>query len=277
MAFEELGPTFVKFGQLLSLRIDLFPDDITSELKKLQDTVPPFSVKDVKTVILGELGAPVDELYATFDEEPLAAASVGQVHRATLKDGTQVIVKVQRPGIEETVREDLSIMTGLARLLEKYVHESRRFDPVGLVEEFERVITRELDFTLEGRNGERFKRNFEGDKRVHVPEVYMEFTQKRVLTTAFSRGRKISEFTTAQAAYRHELATRVNEVFLKQIYEDGFFHADPHPGNILVMHDNSIAFVDFGIVGFFDESLKKKCIDLLYGIIEQDESAIMEP
>ncbi len=275
-AFEELGPTFVKFGQLLSLRIDLLPDDVTTELKKLQDAVPPFPVKDVKAVITEELGSPVEELYGTFIEGPLAAASIGQVHRATLKDGSEVIVKVQRPGIEETIREDLSIMAGLARLLERYVHESRRFDPVGLVEEFERVITRELDFTLEGRSGERFKRNFEGDERVHVPEVYMELTGKKVLTTAFSSGRKISEFTAAETAYRQELARRVNAIFLKQIHEDGFFHADPHPGNIFVMEDGSICFHDFGIVGELDGKTMEDLADLFFAFIERDMDGIAD-
>lgn len=276
MAFEELGPTFVKFGQLLSLRIDLLPDDVTTELKRLQDTVPPFPVKDVKAAITEELGSPVEVLYGTFSEGPLAAASIGQVHHATLKDGSEVIVKVQRPGIEETIREDLSIMAGLARLLERYVHESRRFDPVGLVEEFERVITRELDFTLEGRNGERFKRNFEGDERVHVPEVYMELTGKKVLTTAFSSGRKISEFTAAETAYRQELARRVNAIFLKQIHEDGFFHADPHPGNIFVMEDGSICFHDFGIVGELDGKTMEDLADLFFAFIERDMDGIAD-
>lgn len=275
-SFEELGPTFVKFGQALSLRSDLLSDDLIVELKKLQDAVPPFPIGEVKAVVSEEFGKPIDELYGNFNEEPLAAASIGQVHRATLKDGREVIVKVQRPGIEKTIKTDLNIMRWLARLCEKYIPESRHYDPVGLVDEFERTITRELDFVIEGRNGERFKENFAGDERVHVPMIIGDLTKRRVLTAEFSTGKKIAELTSGKEKYRYEIARRINDLYLTQILEQGFFHADPHPGNIFIMDDGSICFHDFGIVGEIDEEMKENLSDLFLAFVEKDMDGIVD-
>jgi len=273
---EELGPTFVKFGQVMSLRSDLLPDDVIVELRKLQDTVPPFPVKEVRSVILEEFGKSVEELFGSFNEEPLAAASIGQVHRATLKDGTDVAVKVERSGIETVIKRDVEIMHTLARLFEKYIPESRYYDPVGLVDEFEKTITRELDFVIEGRNGERFSEDFSGDERVHVPAVIRDLTKRRVLTAEFSSGKKVSDFTGENAAYRHELARRINDLYLTQIFEHGFFHADPHPGNIFVMDDGSICFHDFGIVGELDERMKENLADLFLAFVDKDMDGIVD-
>ncbi len=273
---EELGPTFVKFGQVLSLRSDLLPDDVIIELRKLQDTVPPFPVKEVKSVIMEEFGRPAEELYGSFNEEPLAAASIGQVHRAALKDGTQVAVKVRRPGIEAVIKRDLDIMRTLARLFEKYIPESRYYDPAGLVDEFEKTITRELDFVIEGRNGERFQEDFRGDERVHVPAVIGDLTKRRVLTAEFSSGKKVSDFFGEGGTRRHDLARRINDLYLAQIFEHGFFHADPHPGNIFVMEDGSICFHDFGIVGEIDERMKENLADLFLAFVDKDMDGIVD-
>lgn len=275
-ALEELGPTFVKFGQVMSLRSDLLPDDLIAELRKLQDTVPPFPFEEVRAVVMEELGAPVKELFGTFNEEPLAAASIAQVHRATLKDGTEVVVKVERPGIEEVIRKDLDIMRGLARLCERYIPESARYDPAGLVDEFEKAITRELDFVLEGRSWERFRENFEGDLRVHVPRVIEDLTQRRVLTAEFSPGKKVSELPEEKGKKRHEIARRINDLYLTQILDHGFFHADPHPGNIFVMDDGSICFHDFGIVGELDGRMKEDLTDLFISFVERDMDGIVD-
>lgn len=275
-SFEELGPTFVKFGQALSLRSDLLSDDLIVELKKLQDAVPPFSIYEVKAVANEEFGKPIDGLYGNFDEEPLAAASIGQVHRATLKDGREVIVKVQRPGIEKTIKTDLNIMHWLAHLCEKYIAESRHYDPAGLIDEFERTITRELDFVIEGRNGERFKENFAGDERVHVPMIIGDLTKRRVLTAEFSSGKKIAELDSGKEKYRYETARRINDLYLTQILEHGFFHADPHPGNIFIMDDGSICFHDFGIVGEIDEEMKGSLSDLFLAFVEKDMDGIVD-
>ncbi len=273
---EELGPTFVKFGQVMSLRSDLLPDDVIVELRKLQDTVPPFSVKEVKSVIVEELGKSVEELYGSFDEEPLAAASIGQVHRATLKDGTDVAVKVERPGIEAVIKRDVEIMHTLSRLFEKYIPESRYYDPVGLVDEFEKTITRELDFVIEGRSGQRFSEDFSGDERVHVPAVIGDLTKRRVLTAEFSAGKKVSDFFGEGGTKRHNLARRINDLYLTQIFEHGFFHADPHPGNIFVMDDGSICFHDFGIVGELDERMKENLADLFFAFVDKDIDGIVD-
>jgi ubiquinone biosynthesis protein len=248
-ALEELGPTFVKFGQMLSMRQDLFPQDIISELQKLQDAVPPFPGEEARRIIEAQLGQPVAELFATFDELPLAAASIAQVHTATLRDGTSVIVKVQRPGIEEVIQADLEILFCIARLLESHVTESRRYDPLGLVKEFAETITRELDFHREGRSMDCFRDNFKDNPSVYVPQIFWNLSGKRVLTMKHSHGHKISGNYPADPAERRRLAEVFVRLYLTQIFEHGFFHGDPHPGNVFIMDDGRLCFLDFGIVG----------------------------
>lgn len=276
MALEELGPTFVKFGQVMSLRSDVLPDSLIVELKKLQDAVPPFPVDKAKDAIRAELGTPVEELYGSFNDVPLAAASIAQVHRATLKDGTAVIVKVQRPGIEEIIKTDLGIMRTLAHLVERRIPDARQFDPVGLVDEFEKSITKELDFITEARSAERFRSNFKDDPRVCVPAVIEPLTKRRVLTATFSTGRKVTDLRDDPAPYRRETARRINDLYLIQILEHGFFHADPHPGNIFVMADGSICFHDFGIVGELDERTREEMADLFIAFVEMDLDGIAD-
>jgi len=248
-ALEELGPTFVKFGQMLSVRQDLFPEGVIRELQKLQDAVPPFPGGQARRIVEEELGQPVSQLFATFDETPLAAASVAQVHTAALPDGTAVVVKVQRPGIGQVIETDLEILFHVARLLHALVPESRRYDPLGLVEEFSATILRELDFRLEGHNADRFRENFGDDPSVYVPQVFWELSTRRVLTMERSLGHKIVTEFPADAEQRRRLAETQARLFLTQIFEHGFFHGDPHPGNVFVMDDGRLCFHDFGIVG----------------------------
>ena len=249
IVLEELGPTFVKFGQMLSVRQDLFPLDVIAELQKLQDGVPPFPIEQARKIIETEIGQPIIETFSQFKDAPLAAASIAQVHAATLPDGTAVVVKVQRPGIDQVIEADLEMLFSLARLLEEHVSESRRYGPVSLVEEFASTIRAELDFTLEGHNAMRFRYNFREDAAVSVPNIFWALSTKRVLTQEFSRGHKASADFPKDSDERKHLAGLLARVFFTQIFEHAFFHGDPHPGNVFIMHDGQICFHDFGIVG----------------------------
>lgn len=269
-AFEELGPTFVKFGQMLSVRQDLFPPDIIQELQKLQDAVPPFQGEQARRIVEEELGQPISGFFATFEETPLAAASVAQVHRAVLPDGTPVIAKVQRPGIEQVIQADLEILFCLARLLHDHVPESRRYDPLGLVEEFAETITRELDFRLEGRSADRFRENFRDEAAVYVPLIFWEFSSKRVLTMEHSHGHRVDTEHPADPAERRRLAQTLLRLFFIQVFEHGFFHGDPHPGNVFVTDDGRLCFHDFGIVGRLHPRDRENLKQLFLALIVRD-------
>jgi len=275
---EELGPTFIKMGQVLSTRPDLIPLDFIEEFQKLQDRVPSFAYERVKEEIQGEIGAPVEKLFATFQKRPLAAASIGQVHSAQIESGQKVIVKVQRPGIEEVIETDLNILFNLAQLLERYVKESRLYRPVGIVEEFKRTIEKEMDYTIEGRNVERFSRNFAQDETVYIPKVYWELTSKRILTLELIEGIKISEIKKIEKAGldKKRIARNGANAVLKQIFIDGFFHADPHPGNIFVLKNEVIAFMDFGMVGYIDQESREKIGNLFLASIEKDVDKVID-
>jgi len=276
LALEELGPTFVKLGQILSTRHDLIPSEYIKELQKLQDKVPPFPFKQVEQILKVELGDDISSLYNYFATEPYAAASLGQTHLAELKDGKKVIIKVQRPNIEKIIETDLDILFDLARLTEKHIPASRLYDPVGIVEEFSKIIRLEIDYKNEGRNAERFKKNFKDDKNVYAPKIYWDFCSKRILTMEFLEGIKINELNEIdKMGYdRKEIAKNGVNAFMKQILSDGFFHADPHPGNMLVMKDAIIGFVDFGMMGRLNEETKKKCVALLIAILERNSGKI---
>ncbi|MBI4715376.1 MAG: hypothetical protein HY760_05510, partial [Nitrospirae bacterium] len=274
-ALEELGPTFVKFGQILSLRRDILPEDFIQELQKLQDDVPPFPVSEVKEQIQDALKRPAEELYAFFDEKPLAAASIGQVHRARLHDGREVVVKVQRPNISRTIETDLSILLNLAKLLVRYLPESRLYEPVGLVEEFRKVIHRELDYRVEGRNAEKFRNNFAASETLCVPEVIWPLSSQRVLTLEYQMGRKVTDLA-GDPAWRRRLARAFNDSYLKQIFEHGFFHADPHPGNIFILENGRICFHDFGIMGHLDEEMMENLANLFLAFLEKDVGTLVD-
>jgi ubiquinone biosynthesis protein len=257
---DELGPTFVKFGQLLSTRPDVLPPDIIAELRGLQDDVRPFSFPEVEEAIGAELGLSVEQLFLEFDEAPLAAASIGQVHRAVLPNGHAVAVKVQRPGAPRQIEADLALMYQAARLVKERVRALDFIDARELVDEFGRSIRRELDYRLEGRNAERIRRNFAGHPHIRIPRVYWTYTGARVLTLEFLDGVKLTDPVPSAygLAERRRLAYLLAEAWMTMIFRHGFFHGDPHPANILVLSPEQIGLVDFGQVGkLTDEDMSR--------------------
>jgi len=270
-ALVELGPTFVKFGQVLSTRPDLMPPIFIEELEKLQDKVTPVPWAEINQVLIKELGNP-DDIFDSFTIEPLAAASIGQVHRARLKTGEEVIVKIQRPDIESKVRNDLEIIKGLARISENRSDEAHRLGLVAIVEDYAKTMLRELDYEREARNTERVFKNFEKDTRVVIPKVYRRHSTPRVLIEEYIAGVKLSnlEVIKANGWDRGNLSKLGTEAFLSQIMLHGFFQADPHPGNILAVDGNTIAFIDFGEIGYLTEHRLVYLGELLVSISKRD-------
>jgi len=277
LALEELGPTFVKLGQILSLRPDLVPPDIAGELRKLQDEAPPFPFSEVRAQIETEFGRPLTAVFQEFEEKPLAAASLAQVHRARTREGESVAVKIQRPGIREVIEADLDILFELAILAERHLPDGELYDPVGAVEEFARTIREELDFTREGRHMEIFKHNFAGDETIYVPKVHWEYTTPHVLVMEYIEGIKISDLARLEGAGldRKVIARNGARAILKQVFEHGFFHADPHPGNLLVLPGNVIVPLDFGMMGRLGEELRGQVAELLAGFVKKDVDRII--
>jgi len=278
LALEELGPTFIKLGQILSTRADLLPADYIAELVKLQDQVPPAPFPEIAAVIEEELGKPVDAIFAEIEPHPLAAASIGQVHAARLRDGTEVVVKVQRPGVDRVIAQDLVILADLAGLAARRVKIARQHDFPGLVAEFSWTLRTELDFVREGHNADRFAQIFAEDDRVRIPRVYWMQTTGRVLTLERLRGVRIDDLTGLAAVghERRELAQRAAQIFLREVFEVGFFHADPHPGNFLVLADGTIGALDFGMVGTIDERLRERLLMTLIAVVERDAARIAD-
>jgi len=278
MAFSELGPTFIKLGQLLSSRPDLITKPFADEFKKLQDEVPPFPTRKAKEIIEEETKRPIDKIFLAFDDVPLAAASVAQVHHATLLDGSEVIIKVQRPDVHEQIDSDIAILSTLANLLDRYVAESRFFNPRGIVEEFSRTIRKELNFTEEARNCERFRKNFQDSSDIYIPRVYSEFVSEKILVMEKIRGVRIDDTAGIESMGldRSQLAEKGVNAYFKQILEDGFFHADPHPGNIFVMSDGEIGLMDFGIVGRVSPELREIIANTLLALINKDFDKLVD-
>ena len=248
---DELGPTFVKFGQLLSTRPDLVPPDMIAELRKLQDDVSPFPIEDVERVVHAELGLSIERSFVEFEEQPIAAASIGQVHRATLPNDEQVIVKVQRPSAPRQIESDLKLMASTARVVRERVRQLDFIDANELVDEFGRSIRLELDYQQEARNAETFRRNFAGDDRIAVPRVWWRYTTSRLLTLDRLEGTHVRDLDLASWApeERRQLAYTMTDAWMTMIFRHAFFHGDPHPSNILHLDDGRLGLVDFGLAG----------------------------
>lgn len=277
-ALEELGPTFIKFGQILSVRPDLIPQDLCTELSKLQDRIPAFDYEDVRKQIKESFGIYPEELFSSFDSVPLAAASLGQAHRAQLKTGEHVVVKVQRPDIRRMIETDIDILSNLALLANRYMNEIKIFDPISIVDEFARIITREIDFRYEAHNIDKFRKNFQGSTTVYIPKVFWDYTRCKVLTTEEIHGIRLNDYLCHSHSTEEKkiIATNGANAILQQIFVDGFFHADPHPGNIFILPNNVIAFVDFGIVGRVDEDTRDAIINLLIAVSMRNISGILK-
>ena len=277
--FEELGPTFVKMGQILSTRPDLLPTAYVTEFKKLQDDVAALPWPEVRAVAEADLGRPPEELFAHIDETPLAAASIGQVHRVRLDDdeSTEAVIKIQRPGIEETIRLDLAVLRGLAQLA-KTSGVMGPIDPVAILREFERSILRELDYLVEGRITDEFREQHQDEDRIAIPRVFWEHTRKRLLVLEFIDGIKVSEIERLRSS-GHDLpgvARTVVETILAQLFVHGRFHADPHPGNLMVLGDGRLAMIDFGMSGSFDRHTRRALVDLIRDISSGDHHKLAD-
>jgi ubiquinone biosynthesis protein len=273
---DELGPTFVKFGQLLSTRPDILPPDIISELRGLQDDVRPFPFEDARSVIEEELELALERLFVEFDEQPVAAASIGQVHRAVLPNGDEVAVKVQRPGAPRQIEADLALLYQAGRMIRERVHALDFIDVRELVDEFSRAIRRELDYRLEARNAEQFHRNFRGHPNIVVPKVYWSYTRERVLTLEYLDGRKVSELDPDVTALeeRRDVAVLMTEAWMTMIFRHGFFHGDPHPANVLVLGTDRIGLLDFGQTGKLSDDDMGKLTRLFIDAVEENVDAL---
>ncbi len=272
-AFTELGPTFVKLGQILSTRTDLLPDAIIKELEALQDNVGPLPFADVDAQLKRNLGPDYRDAFRDFDEKPLASASIAQVHRATLTNGNAVVLKVQRPGVRPKIESDLGILYVMAGWLEEAIEEAQAMDLRGIITGFTKSISQELDFRIEARNLQRFRKLHEGDTRVVFPRVFEELSTSEVLCMEFLEGRKFSEVIEA-GEDTTPLVSTYFDVAYKMLFIDGFFHGDLHPGNVLVMPDNRIGILDCGMVGRLSPSMKDKIIDILHAVLNEDLESV---
>ncbi|MEA3307095.1 MAG: AarF/UbiB family protein [Elusimicrobiota bacterium] len=275
---EELGTTFIKIGQIVSTRPDIFPLEFCVELEKLQDEVPFVEYEKIKNQIISELDIQVDDKFVNFSHEPIASASLSQVHSAELKTGEKVAVKIQRPGIKNTILSDLEILSFLANLADKYFEESRSYNFPKIAREFRKSILRELDFTIEANNADRFSRNFKDDETVYVPSIIKDLSTSKILTITVVDGIKIINTDEIEKAGldRKQIAVNGAKAVLKQVFKDGFFHADLHPGNIFALENNKVAFIDFGMTGFIDDRTKFYLVRLLSSIVDKDIPEIIE-
>ena len=274
----ELGPTFIKIGQSLGTRADLLPLPFVKALGELQDNVPPFPNEVAFARIEKELGRKINDVYREFELEPVAAASLGQVYRARLHSGEEVAVKVQRPNLEATIKGDLEILKKVAGFAERYPQLNENADWAGMLREFNETIHEEMDYAAEGRNAERFRDSFKNWTNVHVPQIHWEATTSKVLTMEFIHGTKVTEIEKlkAQSIAPEKVNRLLIRTYLKQLLEDGFFHADPHPGNLLVMPDGRLAFFDFGMVGRIPPELQSKMIDAFFHVVGKDPVGIAQ-
>jgi ubiquinone biosynthesis protein len=277
-ALVELGPTFIKMGQALSARADLLPPAYIDALNKLQDTIPPLPFHSIQQVLIEELGRAPEELYASLDPQPVASASIGQVYNAVLTSGQEVIVKVVRPGARETFERDLEILTDIADWASQHTALGQQYDLRALVDEFAYTVRNEFDYVLEGRNADTFRRNFYGDSRVYIPRVYWELTTRQVITMERISGIKINDLEGLDQAhiYRRQVAENLMHFALRQVFEFGFYHADPHPGNFFVNTDGSLGVMDFGMVGRLTSPTKRTFLGIAMAIQRTDTDILVD-
>lgn len=276
LVFEELGTTFIKFGQILSTRPDLVGEDVANELATLQDDAPPVSFERIKKVVEEELDNPLDEIFLEFNEEPIASASIAQVYKAKLKDNTIVAVKVQRPDIIDQIRKDITIMRYLEGQLERTVTTLKYYNVSGIIDEFERAIEKELDFSLEARNIEKFRVAFKNNNNICAPRTYNNYSTNKILTMEYIDGVKISGIGKSGIKVNGKQIAKLGaECYFKQIFTYGFFHADPHPGNFFIKNNNVLCFVDFGMMGHLDNEFIDNLAELFVFIIDYDISGII--
>ena len=278
LVFEELGPTYIKLGQVLANRPDLLPMDVVNELAKLQDAVPPFAYEEAEKVLEEELGGPVSMTFESLDQTPLAAASIAQVHKGTLKTGEKVAVKVRRPGIHRIIAEDMDLLKAVATHFHVTIPELSRFNLPGFIEEFGRSLHAEMDFVNEVSNIERFRRNFEDEARVTAPQVYREHCTGSVIVMEFIDGWKVTDTAAweAQGIAAKDLAEIGTLIMLRSVFEHRFFHADPHPGNLFVLPGPRICMVDFGMMGAVDEHRMDEMLTFMVGVLSGDADLIAE-
>ncbi|MDZ8261126.1 AarF/ABC1/UbiB kinase family protein [Nostoc sp. ChiQUE01b] len=274
----DLGPTFIKVGQLFSTRADIFPGEYVEELAKLQDKVPAFSYEQVEAIIEKELGKKIPELFHNFEPIPLAAASLGQVHKAVLHTGESVVVKVQRPGLKKLFEIDLQILKGITRYFQNHPKWGRGRDWLGIYEECCRILWEEIDYLNEGRNADTFRRNFRGYDWVNVPRIYWRYATSKVLTLEYLPGIKISQYEALEAAGldRKAIARQGAQAYLLQLLNSGFFHADPHPGNIAVSANGALIFYDFGMMGRIKSNIREGLMETLFGIAQKNGDRVVQ-
>ena len=273
-----LGPTFIKIGQTLATRADLLPIEYIQELSKLQDEVPPFPTELARSIIERELACKIEEIFAVFEPHPIAAASLGQVHRATLLDGSDVVIKVQRPRLAEHVEFDLLVLARIAHHLSRFPNLIRGVDWNGALREFRSTIFEEMDYAQEADNAEVFRANFASWPEIYVPRIYHELSARYVIVMEYIPGVKVTDTDELQAAGRdpRRMVRLLVRTYLKQLLEDGFFHADPHPGNLRVMRDGRLAFFDFGMTGRIEARLQSKLINAFFHTIERDVGGLVD-
>ncbi|VAX33918.1 Uncharacterized ABC1 family protein Rv0647c, partial [hydrothermal vent metagenome] len=278
LAFEELGPSFIKLAQVLASRPDLITKAFADEFKKLQDEVPPFPFHHVRETIKEDLGLPPEAFFESIDETPIAAASIAQVHYATLKDGTPVVIKVQRPDISDIIETDIIILKAISSRMVKYIPETEFFNPTGIVDEFSKTIRKELDFTEEGKNASRFRRNFSKHPHIFIPSIFPDLVSKRLLVMERIEGVRIDDIEgiTRLGLDRTEIARIGVEAYFKMFLEDGFFHADPHPGNLFVMPDGRLGLVDFGIIGWLSPDMMESIASALVALVKKDFDSLID-
>ncbi len=278
LAFEDLGPTYIKFAQVLSTRPDVIPAELLEELSLLQEAVPEFPSEEAIRLIEDELGQPVGALFREFDHTPLAAGSLAQVHRAVHHDGRPLAVKIRRPDVVQLVERDLSLMLDLAVLIDRHIPEARTFDPVGLVHQFSRTIRRELNFRREARTQREFRKLFAADATLYVPQVFDELSSEGVLTMEYIRGcRADDEAGLANLVLpRSQLAANGANIFMKMAFELGVFHGDPHPGNLRIREDGTICLLDYGMVGYLDAGKRDQLVDLFVAVVQHDVAKVVD-